>query len=96
MTQLAKLADIPEGGILRAEADGKPIALVRLGDQVYAIDAVCPHRGGPLDEGDLDGGILTCPWHGWQFDVAAGTCLNSGEGITCYPVEVRGDAVFLK
>jgi nitrite reductase (NADH) small subunit len=95
MTELAKLSQIPDGGALRVEADGNPIALFRMGDQVHAINAVCIHRGGPLDEGELEDGVVTCPWHGWQYDVRTGKCINTGETVECYPVEVREGAVFL-
>ncbi len=96
MAELAKVADIPEGSGLRVEADGKEIALFRVGDHVYAIDPVCKHMGGPLDQGDVEEGIVTCPWHGWEYNVVEGTCVNTGEKIDCFEVEVREGSVFLK
>ena len=95
MKEIAKLTDIPEGTGLRVQAEGKEIALFRVGGQVYAIDPVCPHAGGPLENGPIEGSVVICPWHAWEFDVGEGKCLNTGEEITRYSVEVRDGAVFL-
>lgn len=95
MTEIAKLADIPQEGGLRVEVNDHEIALFRVGDEVYAIDPVCPHAGGPLDQGDVDEGIVTCPWHAWEFDLCKGECVNTGEEITQYDVEIRDGKVFL-
>jgi len=60
------------------------------------INNVCLHRGGPLGEGELNGQIVTCPWHGWQYDVATGKLVtNPAVGVETYPVEVRGDDIFV-
>jgi nitrite reductase (NADH) small subunit len=96
MSELARVDDIPVEGGLRVEVDGQEIALFKVGEQVYAIDAVCPHAGGPLDEGTVENGVVTCPWHGWQTDVRGGKCITSGEEITCFAVEVREGVVHLK
>lgn len=48
------------------------VALFKQGDAIYALDGMCPHQGGPLGKGTLTGCIVTCPWHGWQFDVSTG------------------------
>ena len=53
-------------------ADGRELALFNVGGKFYCLDNVCPHRGGPLAEGTLDGNVVTCPWHGWRFDVTTG------------------------
>lgn len=52
---------------------GRIVALFRTdGGDFHALDGVCPHQGGPLGEGQLNGAVVTCPWHGWQFDVRDG------------------------
>lgn len=51
---------------------GRVIALYNVSGTFYALDGVCPHQGGPLGKGELCGQIVTCPWHGWQFDVTDG------------------------
>lgn len=48
------------------------VALVHVDGTFYALDGVCPHQGGPLGQGELCDHLVTCPWHGWQFDVRSG------------------------
>lgn len=64
--------DFPEGEMKRVSASGMAVLMVRRGGQLHAISNVCSHAGGPLDEGSLDGAVVTCPWHGSQFDVRSG------------------------
>lgn len=97
MKPLARLDEIPADGCgLRVELEDRTLALFREGDEVFALNAVCPHRGGPLDEGDLEDGVVVCPWHGWDFDVRTGESPTFGERVECYPVEVRDGIVYLK
>ncbi len=74
------------------EVEGKRIALFNLGGAFYAIDDVCPHRGGPLSEGSVQGDVVTCPWHGARFRIPTGEVLGppATQGVTCYPVRVQG------
>jgi nitrite reductase/ring-hydroxylating ferredoxin subunit len=57
---------------MESVAGDRVIALFNVGGEFFALDGVCPHQGGPLGEGELCGAIVTCPWHGWQFDVRTG------------------------
>jgi nitrite reductase/ring-hydroxylating ferredoxin subunit len=60
------------------------------------MNATCPHMGGPLGEGDLDGNVVSCPWHGWQFDVMTGNCvIRPGLKQDIYPVKVEGDDLLI-
>lgn len=81
MTELVPLIavdDLPEGSSAECVAEGRIFAAYNVNGEFFVIDGICPHAGGPLGEGVLDGHIVTCPWHGWQFDVKSGThCLNS-------------------
>ena len=70
----AKSSDITAEKPQIVEVDGKQIALFRSGKNIYAINNICPHQGGPLGEGFLDGTEVTCPWHAWAFDVRTGAC----------------------
>lgn len=70
--KVANKSQLKEGGLLKIEPQGKPIVLAMVGGKVYAIDAVCTHEGGPLEEGKLEGNNLTCPWHYAVFDVCNG------------------------
>ncbi len=92
----AKLAEIPAGSIKEVQVAGQAIALANVAGTVYAISNTCLHRGGPLGEGQLEGNVVTCPWHGWQFDVTTGKAMqNPSAGVGCYGVEVRGEEVFV-
>jgi nitrite reductase/ring-hydroxylating ferredoxin subunit/uncharacterized membrane protein len=81
-TDVAALTDVPDGGMKRVDAAGYPVLLVRRGEHVDAIGAVCAHMGGPLEQGTLDGDVVTCPWHGSKFCVRDGSIVG---GPTAYP-----------
>lgn len=92
--KVAALSDIQPGGRLVVEAGGKQIAIFNVNGKLVACDNVCLHRGGPLGEGDIEEFLVTCPWHGWQYDLATGECLmNPKAKIPLYPVTVEGDSV---
>jgi nitrite reductase/ring-hydroxylating ferredoxin subunit len=93
----AALSDVAPGTIRLVELDGRQIVLARVGGSVYACAAVCSHRGGPLAEGRLQGARLTCPWHGWSYDVRTGQCLFPGRGtaLATYPVRIDGEEVWV-
>ncbi|HKN61323.1 MAG TPA: Rieske 2Fe-2S domain-containing protein [Candidatus Acidoferrales bacterium] len=91
-----KIGELPPGMVRELQLDGKVIALSNVGGKLYAIDNVCLHRGGPLGEGELSGQVVTCPWHGWQYDVTSGKLVtNPAVGVETYPVELRGDDVYV-
>ncbi len=93
----AKMGDVPPGTIREFQVESKAIALANVDGQFHAIDNTCIHRGGPLADGPLEGTVVTCPWHGWEYDVRTGKVgQNPTAGVDCYPVEVRGDEIFVK
>ncbi len=69
-----KVSDVPEGQGKVAALNGIEIALFKHEGKIFALANTCPHRGGPLGEGSLDGGEVICPWHAWGFDVKSGQC----------------------
>jgi len=77
--------------------DGRRICLVRLHEEVFAIEDRCPHRDFPLSGGDVVNGCLECPWHGARFDVRTGQCSHGpseGDAVTVYPVlQVNGNVL---
>jgi len=92
----AKTIEIVPGSVHEVQIGGKPVAVANVGGKYYAISGTCLHRGGPLGQGSMDGTVLMCPWHGWQFDVTTGKVSgNPTVGVDCYPVEVRGDELFV-
>ena len=95
--RIAAVTDVPPGGSRELTAGGRVVALFNVDGEFHALDGVCPHAGGPLGEGDLDGAIVTCPWHGWQFDVTTGQhCLTANICHTRFPVRVDGDDVYVE
>ena len=95
--RVARVGDIAEGEARVVEVDGRTLALFNVGGSFYAIDNTCPHRGGPLGEGDLEGRIVLCPWHAWRWDVTTGNNANNpAVKVACYPVSVEGEAVFVE
>ena len=92
----AKTSEIPAGAIQESQVGGQAIALANVDGKFYAISNTCLHHGGPLGQGALEGSVVTCPWHGWQFDVTTGKVTQDPNmGVGCYPIEVRGDEVFV-
>ncbi len=93
----AKMEEVPAGTIREYAIEGKVVALANVGGKLFAINNVCLHRGGPLGEGELEGQQVTCPWHGWQYDVTTGKLVktNPAVGVETFPVEVRGDDIFV-
>lgn len=88
--RVAGTADVKPGSGIVAEVNGKAIAVFNLGDAFYAIDNTCTHRGGPLGEGDVEGDVVSCPWHGWQFNIKTGACpTNPSAKVTVYETKVE-------
>ncbi|WP_435017618.1 Rieske (2Fe-2S) protein [Tundrisphaera sp. TA3] len=94
--RLASLADLPPGGSLEVEHEGHIYALFNVDGVISAIDGICAHQGGPLADGPLRGTLVTCPWHGWQFDVRTGcTPVSSRIKQSVFEVVVQGQDVLV-
>lgn len=95
-TKAALFSEIEEGGSKVVSVDGKDLALFKTEGVVYAMDNTCPHRGGPLGEGYLENGEVTCPWHAWSFSVKTGEC-QTMPGITqpTFPVKIEDGAILV-
>ncbi len=96
--KVAEVKDITAGTGILVELEGDRIALFNMNGTFYAIGDTCTHAGGPLSDGDLDGEIVTCPWHGAQFDVKTGGVVGppAPEPVTSYRVKVEGSDVFIE
>jgi nitrite reductase/ring-hydroxylating ferredoxin subunit len=95
--RVCTLSDCPPGAAIELVAGETMVALFNLDGTLYALDGVCPHQGGPLGKGKLDGCIVTCPWHGWQFDARTGQSQLSASVIQPqYPVRVDDGAVWVQ
>ncbi|MFQ5870348.1 MAG: Rieske (2Fe-2S) protein [Candidatus Zixiibacteriota bacterium] len=98
MTRFVKVAttgELTPGQAKKVEVDGKVIALFNLEGSYHAIDDTCPHRGGLLSEGPVEGTVVTCPWHGSTFDVRNGDVLTppARTGVSSYRVRVSSSDV---
>lgn len=90
-TIVARLDEIKPGQMYYVEIDGLPIALANVDGVIYAFGDSCRHEGGPLSSGVLRDEIVTCPWHGWAYNVRTGKALIPPVGlrIPTYPVVVE-------
>ncbi|MBM3289947.1 MAG: Rieske 2Fe-2S domain-containing protein [Candidatus Hydrogenedentes bacterium] len=85
-------SDIPAGEGRAYTCGNHRVAVFNVGGNFFAISDACPHAGGPLSDGWIDGTEVTCPWHGWTFDVRP--CdVDPGDGVCRYPVHIDGDAL---
>jgi nitrite reductase/ring-hydroxylating ferredoxin subunit len=91
---VARLGDIPLNSGRQVTVGGRWVAVFNVDGQYFAIDAICLHRGGPLAEGALRGAVVTCPWHGWQFNVTTGSLVQDPRtGVGCHATRVVGDDI---
>ena len=97
LRRVAARSALPEDQGTVALVGERQVALFRAGEQVYAYPNVCLHKGGPVGEGLVIDGIVTCPWHGRQYDITTGACLNDPElgSLESVPVAVDGDDILL-
>jgi len=79
--QRVKSENIPEGGMTTTKVGTREILLARVDGKIYALDNACGHSGYPLDQGTLDGYVVTCAWHDARFDVRSGACLSPGRDL---------------
>ena len=92
----ALVSEVPPGTGKCVEANGRQIAVFNVDGTFHAIDNTCLHRGGPLGEGELEGNIVTCPWHGWQYDVRTGVnTMDENEQLGRYDVRIEGNDVLV-
>ena len=94
--RVAAVGEIAAGDVRVVEANGRSIAVFNVDGQYYAVDNVCPHRGGPLADGDLEGTVIACPWHAWRWDVRSGANVNNpAVTLACFPVRVDNGVIFV-
>jgi nitrite reductase (NADH) small subunit len=95
--RVGRIEDFSSGLGKRVTVEGRHIALFRLGDEFFALDNMCLHRGGPLCEGPIGNGIVTCPWHGWSYEIRTGTMVQDPRvGVSKHDVHIDGDEVSVR
>ena len=96
--RVASIDQIPPGQLFWTEIDGREVVVVNLDGELFALDNTCQHAGGPLDRGKLDeAGCITCPWHGWKWDVRTGRPVWPALDWRTrrYPVRIEGRNVLV-
>ncbi len=95
--RVAAMDELRENGGIQRRVGGREVGLFKLDDGVCAIDGVCPHVGGPLGEGFVEDGTVSCPVHGWSFDLRTGQCTtNPRAKVDCFETKVEDGAVFVR
>ena len=95
--KVLELAALPPRQAALVSVEGQDVALFRRGKEIFAIGNTCPHQGGSLADGCIEGTIVTCPLHGWEFDARSGVCMTvPGEAVPRYAVTVEDGAIFLE
>ena len=84
----------PAGAGVMAVVGRRHLAIFRLDGEFFAIDNLCLHQAGPLCEGEVEDGIVICPWHGWAYQIRTGILVQDGKvGVSCHEVRVVGGDV---
>jgi 3-phenylpropionate/trans-cinnamate dioxygenase ferredoxin component len=95
--RVASTEALRDGRGVAVDVGERRIALFRYQNELFALDETCPHRGGPLHEGEIESGVVLCPWHQWRFDLRSGCSpLNPLSKVRTYPVEVVGTEVWVE
>lgn len=93
--RVCSVDDLADGEATVTDVGGVTVAVVRFDGEVYALENVCPHQGGPVGEGKVEEGCIHCPWHGWQFDLETGEHTHGPTAVNTFPVTVDGDDVYV-
>jgi nitrite reductase/ring-hydroxylating ferredoxin subunit len=96
--KVAETTEIAPGTAKQVTVAGKTIAVFNLNGTFYAMDDACTHRGGPLSEGSIEGDLVTCPWHGANFNIKTGQVESppAHRGVDTYRVVIQGSAIHLE
>jgi len=96
--RLCSRAEAPDPGkVTEVEAGGKVFCLGNLHGDLHAVNGICPHRGGPLGEGWVDGESVVCPWHAWSFNLKTGQAEHPvQQQVRVYPLKVQGEDVLVE
>ena len=94
--KVLSLAQLPADSTVEVMIGGYPIALCHVGGEVHALWGTCPHQGGPLGHGAINGENVSCPWHGWEFNCATGqNDFDPDCRVQTYPVKIEGGDIMV-
>ena len=94
--KVAEPDELSGDGVIAVSVGDLSIALTRFEGKYGALSGRCPHAGGPLAEGEIDFGVLICPWHGREFHPLTGECQSHAEHLVTYAVEEREDGIYVE
>lgn len=95
--RVGSLSELRSGQPVGAIVDGKEVAVFAVDEEFIATAGICPHADGPLHEGEVEGRLLTCPWHGWQFNLDSGICEDDPcLTLARYEVRIDGDDILVR
>jgi nitrite reductase/ring-hydroxylating ferredoxin subunit len=95
--EITGLNQVAEWGVLKVKVEGTSLILNRQGLNVTCYRNACTHLEYPIDMGKVSSGIITCPFHKYQYKLDSGKCLNApADSLESYPVKIEGDRVFVE
>lgn len=97
MQPVAKLAEVPPGGKKLVNINELEVVLINDWGKIFACENYCPHQGSPMLGGIVKNGIISCPRHGWHYDLTTGICADHpGNVLLVFPIEVAGDDIMIE
>ena len=96
LVKIKPLSAFPPGSLEQLHINGAAYALCNHNGALSLFDGLCPHAGGPLGDGNLDGDQIICPWHAWAFDCKSGVNdYDAGIQLKSYPAVVQSGSIFV-
>ena len=92
----AAVAELAPGQGKTVQLRGREYALFNLDGEYYALDNECPHRDGPLGDGEIEGDTVLCPWHAWQVNIRTGAVLHTSQCVAKHACKIENNAVFIE
>jgi nitrite reductase/ring-hydroxylating ferredoxin subunit len=97
LIRVARVPDVPPDSVVEVSLGEQTYAICNVDGQIWALDGICAHLGGPLGQGNVVDGRVICPWHAWEFDCRTGeNCFNPGQRVATYPVKVEDNDIYLQ
>jgi nitrite reductase (NADH) small subunit len=96
LVQVATLDQLGPGQLTEVSVGNSTYAVANSGGKIFCVDGICPHAGGPLGQGVLQGEMIVCPWHGWEFNCCTGVN-DSDEDLILdkFPVVIENNTIFI-